>query len=207
MTAAAQPMNAKLLKARQRHSRWFVILLLLPLTLFSAARLDGGLLETLMEWIGFALVVVCVLGRSYCSAFIGGIKNERVVREGPFSMVRNPLYVFSFIGVVGIGLQSGKLTLLALLVASFVVYYRFVVQKEEAYLTEKFGDDYRRYCTETPRWFPKLDRWNEPAEVVVRPYFIRHTMLDATVFFLPWPCFKLLALMQQHGFPHFISLI
>ena len=205
MTATAAPVT--LLKARQRHSRWFA-LMVIPLIVFSIGHLqDDGWQEETMEWVGFFLTVACVLGRTYCSAFIGGIKNERVVREGPFSMVRNPLYVFSFLGVVGIGLQSDKIVILGLLVISFIIYYRPVVRREEGYLLQKFGQPYAQYMAEVPRWFPKFSLWNEPAEIVVRPYFIRHTMLDAVVFFIPWPCFELLSLLQEHGYiPHFITL-
>ncbi len=140
-----------------------------------------------------------MFGRSYCSAFIGGIKNEKVVRAGPFSVVRNPLYVFSFIGIVGIGLQSGRFSILLILVAAFIMYYKHVVQREEAFLYNKFGEDYRVYTQEVPRWWPNWSLWNEPAEIVVRPYFIRHTMMDAAVFFIAWPCFELLALLHENG--------
>ncbi len=206
MSATTAPVT--LLKARQRHSRWFVVFMI-PLIVFSISKLqDDGWQQETMEWAGFFLTVACVLGRTYCSAFIGGIKNERVVRDGPFSVVRNPLYVFSFLGLVGIGLQSGRFSILALLVGGFIVYYKSVVAREEGYLEQKFGEPYMRYKAEVPRWFPRMALWSEPAEIVVRPYFIRHTMLDALAFFIPWPCFELLQLLQAHGFlPHFITLI
>ncbi len=204
MTATAAPVT--LLKARQRHSRWFAFMVI-PLVVFSARLEYANWQMQTMEWVGFLFTVACVLGRSYCSAFIGGIKNERVVREGPFSVVRNPLYVFSFLGVIGIGLQSDKFLVLLLLVASFIIYYKPVVRREEGFLVQKFGQPYQQYMAEVPRWFPKLSMWSEPAEIVVRPYFIRHTMLDAVVFFIPWPVFKLLAMLQAQGtIPHFITL-
>ena len=203
MTAAAP----KLLKARQNHTRWFVALLV-PVLVFGISSISpDALLHELMDWCGYFLVIFCVLGRAYSSAYIGGIKNEVVVRQGPFSIVRNPLYVFSFLGVVGIGLQSGMFTVLIGLVAVFVLYYRQVVQREEAFLLNKFGEDYARYLQEVPRWFPKFSLWNEPAEVTVRPYFLRNTMTDALIFFLPLPVFELLEdLHSAHIINTFISL-
>lgn len=207
MVVAAVP-KVSLLKARQRHTRWFAVMMI-PLIVFSIGKLqDDGWQQEAMEWTGFFLTVICVLGRSYCSAFIGGIKNERVVRDGPFSVVRNPLYVFSFLGLAGIGLQSGRFSILALLVCGFIIYYKKVVEREEGYLQQKFGDAYVQYKAEVPRWFPTFSLWSEPAEITVRPYFIRHTMMDALVFFIPWPCFELLELLQLQGYlPHFITLI
>lgn len=202
---AAPALAPTLLKKRQRHSRWFA-LLLVPLAIFTIGMLqEDGWQEIMMEWGGFFLVIACILGRSYCSVFIGGIKNEEVVRAGPFSIVRNPLYVFSFLGIVGIGLQSGRFSLLLILTGAFIVYYRFVVAREEAFLLNKFGESYRAYLQEVPRWWPRWSLWNEPAETVVRPYFVRQTMLDALVFLLPWPCFELLEMVHAYALlPSFI---
>lgn len=190
----------KLQKKRQMHSRWFA-LLVIPLIFFSAGLLkEGSWGEEVVDWVGFTCLLVCVLGRTYSSLFIGGIKNKTVVRSGPFSIVRNPLYVFSFFGVVGIGLQSGRISLLLLLIAAFISYYRVVVRKEEAYLTHKFGEDYLRYMQEVPRWIPKFSLWSEPEEVTARPNFVRQTMMDALIFFVPWLCFEFIGLAQEAGY-------
>ncbi|NBO18999.1 MAG: isoprenylcysteine carboxylmethyltransferase family protein [Proteobacteria bacterium] len=196
MSTATAP---KLLKARQRHTRWFAALLVLAI-LFSRGMMppDGFWVE-LLQWVGYALVIACVLGRSYCSAFIGGIKNEGVMRMGPYGVVRNPLYVFSFLGVVGIGLQSGSILVAALLVATFMAYYTAVVAKEEAFLENKFGDEYRQYKAEVPRWLPALSKWREPEEMLTRPRFIRQTMMDAAVFFVALPAFETLEVLHAHG--------
>jgi protein-S-isoprenylcysteine O-methyltransferase Ste14 len=196
MTATNQP---KLLKQRQTHTRWFA-LLLIPLIIFSIGMLkEDDWQEEVMDWVGFFLTVICVLGRSYCTLFIGGIKNKTVVRQGPFSIVRNPLYVFSFIGLVGIGLQTTRFTLFLLFIIAFIAYYYHVVRKEEAFLLDRFGEDFQRYMQEVPRWFPKWSLWNEPEETVTRPGFVRQTMLDAMAFFIPWPCFELLSHAHEHG--------
>lgn len=188
----------KLLKARIRHSRWFA-LLLFPIIIFCVGmQSDEGIIHEMMDWTGLYLVIICVLGRVYCSTYIGGIKNEIVVREGPYSIVRNPLYVFSFFGVVGIGLQSGMFTFLSILIVAFILYYRVVVRREEAFLLDKFGDSFALYCREVPRWIPKFTLWHEPVEATVRPKFVRRTILDVVWFFLPMPIFELLEILRDH---------
>ena len=191
--------NPTLLKARQRHSRIFAVALVAILFVSKPMFAAGNFPRECLLWLGYALVIVGTFGRVYCSAFIGGRKNDEVVRSGPFSVVRNPLYVFSFIAVVGIGLQSGMLLLTAVLVASFILYYPLVVAKEEAFLEHKFGEPYAKYKQEVPRWFPNLKLWNEPEQVDAKPKFIRHTMLDAAIFFLPLPCFAIINSLQFHG--------
>jgi len=189
----------KLLKARQRHSRIFAVAMVL-LILISQPKLPmHDALRTLMLLLGYFLVIVGALGRGYCSAYIGGRKNDVVVRDGPFSVVRNPLYVFSFIAMVGIGLQSGMWTILILLIAAFLLYYPLVILKEEQFLHHKFGVAYEEYVRDVPRWIPKLKLWREPEMVETQPKFLRRTLMDAAIFFLPLPGFLLIEALHTHG--------
>jgi len=189
----------KLLKARQYHSRIFAAVMILLLLFCDSSYAAGEFPRACMMWVGYILVIFGAMGRGYCSAFIGGRKNETVVREGPFSVVRNPLYVFSFIAVLGIGLQSGMWTVFVLLTAAYMLYYPAVVRKEEGFLHHKFGDDYLKYMQEVPRWIPNLKLWNEPEVVETKPQFLRKTLMDAAIFFVPMPIFALLSHLHANG--------
>lgn len=188
--------NPQLLKARQKHSRIFAAVLILVLFVTQPMLARGFFLRELLMWIGYALVIFGAFGRVYCSTFIGGRKNDEVVRVGVFSVVRNPLYVFSFIATVGIGMQSGSLLVLIALAGAFILYYPLVVDREEEFLTEKFGEQYEKYMEEVPRWIPDMKLWNEPEQIDAKPKFIRQTMQDAFIFFLPMPAFALINSMQ-----------
>lgn len=188
-----------LMKARIRHTRVFV-LAMLPFVIFSLGMLaEDGIAHEIMEWIGHACVILCVLGRSYCSAYIGGRKNSEIIQDGPFSIVRNPLYVFSFIGIVGIGLQSGLVTWLVLLVICFALYYPKVVAREEVFLSQKFGEAYETYMQAVPRWLPRWKNWREPEYIYTQPRLLRESMRDAAVFFIAFPIFELLDTLREHG--------
>ncbi len=190
--------NPKLLKARINHSRIFAVALVLVLLVSQPIYAVNHFPRECMLWVGYAMVIFGAFGRVYCSAFIGGRKNDEVIRSGPFSVVRNPLYVFSFIAMVGIGLQSGMLLVTAILIGAFVFYYPMVVAKEEAFLENKFGEPYTKYKAEVPRWIPNLKLWNEPEQVDAKPKFLRKTALDAAIFFLPMPCFTIINSLQIH---------
>lgn len=199
--------NPKLLKERQYHSRIFAVVLVLLLLVSRSAWDKGDFFRESMLWVGYFLVILGSFGRVYCSAFIGGRKNDEVVRAGVFSIVRNPLYVFSFIATVGAGLQSGMLLITAILIIAFVMYYPLVVAKEEAFLENKFGENYAKYKQEVPRWIPNFKLWNEPEQMDCKPKFIRKTILDATIFFLPMPCFAIISALQNSGIlPVFLTL-
>ncbi|MGE3713905.1 MAG: isoprenylcysteine carboxylmethyltransferase family protein [Alphaproteobacteria bacterium] len=188
----------KLLKARQYHSRIFAVVVVAAL-LVAEPMMGWGHMRNFFMLVGYAMIIFGAFGRAYCTVFIGGRKNDVVVRSGPFSVVRNPLYVFSFIAMVGVGLQSGMITLTALLVVAFMFYYPMVVAKEEGFLSHKFGEPYEAYKREVPRWIPNLKLWNEPEHTETQPKFVRRTMGDAAIFFLALPCFILISILQGSG--------
>ena len=64
-------------------------------------------------------------------------------------MVRHPLYVFSLIGTIGIGLASENLLVLGLIVVFYLFYYPFTILAEERKLTNKFGKAYLEYMKKT----------------------------------------------------------
>ena len=188
----------KLLKSRQLHSRIFAVLLIVLLLFSDPMMTTRSDWRNGMYWLGYALVILGTFGRIYSSAFIGGRKNDVIVREGPFGMVRNPLYVFSFIAAAGIGLESGMIIFFMLLVVSFVLYYPLVVSREEDFLAHKFGEAYEAYKKEVPRWIPKFSLWSEPEQVDAKPKFIRNALKDAAVFFLPMPAYALINYLHMH---------
>ncbi len=200
--------NTALLKDRQKHSRIFALVLILLLIVSKPLIPFGSFPHALLVWGGYALIIVGTFGRVFCSAFIGGRKNDVVVKAGPFSVVRNPLYVFSFIATVGIGMQSGILIIMIVLISAFMLYYPNVVAKEEAFLENKFGEEYRKYKNEVPRWVPNFNLWQEPEVVEVKPVFIRRTILDASIFFLPFPFFILIHSIQaDNAWLAFLTLL
>lgn len=189
----------KLQKSRIRHTRVF-LWLLFPLLIMGHGLFGyEGWIDLAMETVGYALVIMCVLGRGYCALFIGGRKNDELVMQGPFSVCRNPLYFFSFLGVVGIGMQSDMLLLLGLLVVGFAFYYRIVIRKEEAFLSHKFGEAYATYKARVPVFLPKMSLWVEPESINTQPKFVRRTLTDAVAFFLPMPIFEMLEMLNEKG--------
>jgi protein-S-isoprenylcysteine O-methyltransferase Ste14 len=103
----------------------------------------GGLI---MAW---AAGLFAILGRG-TPAPIDPPKD--LVIRGLYRYTRNPMYVGAMIVLIGqtLWFQSPGVFLYTVIVGlSFHLYIRFY---EEPVLTERFGDAYRRYCKETPRW-------------------------------------------------------
>ena len=53
---------------------------------------------------GCTLVGIATVGRLWCALYIAGYKTDKLITSGPYSMCRNPLYFFSLLGGIGVGL-------------------------------------------------------------------------------------------------------
>ena len=110
----------------------------------------------IVEYAGFAVVCVAVIGRIWCSLYISGRKDRELCVVGPYSLSRNPLFFFSFLGVLGICFAAQNLTLAVISGAIFASFYHFIIRSEEKRLYEMFGTNFDRYVRTVPRFFPRL---------------------------------------------------
>lgn len=166
-------------------------LLALALASQSIGGVDGPWHES-MEAVGLAAIVVSIVGRAWCTLYIGGRKKAEIVDRGPYSISRNPLYVFSFVGAFGVGAQSGSLAIAAAFVAAAVLVFHFTVLREEAFLLREFGESYASYRARTPRFWPRFSLWRDADELAVRPSLFLLTIRDGLVFLLAIPLFELI---------------
>ena len=75
-----------------------------------------------------------------------------IVTNGPYRISRNPIYVALSLIYAGIGITVDSPWIVGLLVPLLVVMEYGVIRREERYLTDKFGDDYRDYKAAVRRW-------------------------------------------------------
>jgi protein-S-isoprenylcysteine O-methyltransferase Ste14 len=201
------PSPLSLIRHRSTHVRYLLLALLPPLAITQAVWAEGSPVRAALGWLGYFAVVGCVLGRAWCSAYIAGRKNRELVDHGPYSLTRNPLYGFSLLGLAGVGLQTGSLTLAALLALGSSLYYGVVVRREEAHLLAAFPVAYRRYLASTPRWLPSFRLWRDVGEVTIRPALVGRTLMDGAVFFAAYPLLEALGKAHAAGLvPALLSL-
>lgn len=72
--------------------------------------------------------------------------------DGPYALVRHPIYTGVLLIVVGITLRSGS-ALVLVLALSTAVFLHAKARFEEGLLAERFPE-YRRYAEQTPRFVP-----------------------------------------------------
>ena len=78
---------------------------------------------------------------------------ERIVAEGPYRWVRNPMYLGHLVFLAGLALLLSSWIAAAVL-AFHVVWFDRRVRDDEARLEALFGEPYREYRRRVKRWFP-----------------------------------------------------
>ncbi len=75
-----------------------------------------------------------------------------IVDTGPFRYTRNPIYLAFTLMYTGIACFANALWPILLLPFVLAVMQRGVIEREEQYLTRKFGTVYTQYQTRVRRW-------------------------------------------------------
>jgi len=153
------------------------------LLLFSGSRWEMmELYGTILFAVGVVMVGVATVGRLWCNLYICGYKSGKLITVGPYSMCRNPLYFFSLIGAIGLGLVTETVSIPLIFLVVFSVYYPFVIRAEEKGLRQVHGREFQRYCEEVPKFIPAFRRLQEPQEYLVKARIFRRSLFDAACF-------------------------
>ena len=80
---------------------------------------------------------------------------ERIVAQGPYRVVRNPMYLGHLIFMLGLALTFKSWLGLALFAIHAAWFHRRVLE-DEARLQSLFGDGYRAYRAQVKRWIPGI---------------------------------------------------
>lgn len=181
---------------RRRFAIGAVVVLLVVALLFVRSQSTGRFHEYI-EAFGLSLIVAAIIGRMWCTLYIGGRKSAEIVQSGPYSVTRNPLYVFSSIGAIGIGAQTGSLIVAITFGVLCYIAFSVVIRTEEKFLRQSFGKPYEVYCASVPRFFPRISLFRDDKELIVRPDRLYRTFLDGLVFFVAYPFFEFVEYLQD----------
>jgi protein-S-isoprenylcysteine O-methyltransferase Ste14 len=116
-----------------------------------------------------SLAVLCALAglalRAWASGCAGRhtrtakIEAPRLVTDGPFAYLRNPIYAGTMCLGFGMAALIGDPRAYFLAALAFFFLYLSIVPAEEEHLSRQFGAAYARYWAEVPRFLPRLRPW------------------------------------------------
>jgi protein-S-isoprenylcysteine O-methyltransferase Ste14 len=122
----------------RRHRRTIGIPIVL--TALFLAKFEGRFL-----WISIPLVG---LGEAIRIWAAGHLRKEQLITTGgPYRIIRNPLYIGSFLIAIGFCTIAGSIWIWLLAIAYFAFCYLPVIQFEENTLQQKFGANYSAYAS------------------------------------------------------------
>ena len=113
--------------------------------------------------VGFLIALCGELIRIWSVSYAGsetrttsGVGGTYLVTQGPYGIVRNPLYIGNIMIYTGIGIMSYALfpwlQLFGLLFFSFQYYC--IILREEEFLSGKFGDVFKKFIGSVNRFLP-----------------------------------------------------
>jgi len=135
--------------------------------LLAANLAMGGVLSFAVAFqvllgLGIACSLLGAILRTWGGAYLGApvvedsaMHGERVLTDGPYRYMRNPLYVGTFFYTLALALlmpRSGAVLTIVLI----GLYQVRLALAEEAFLKPKLGAAYEAYCAAVPRVWPKL---------------------------------------------------
>jgi len=106
--------------------------------------------------------VAAALVRTWATAYLNPevmlhsqVQTSRLVADGPYRYVRNPLYFGNILLAAGFGMMASRDGFFVLVVGMIVFCYRLIL-REEAGIAASQGDSYRAYCAAVPRLLPAV---------------------------------------------------
>lgn len=200
----ASPGKSPWERARTRLSKAMGLLLLLATGMTQSNwEQHHDAFATFLYAVGLVFVAIACSGRIWCSFYLSGRKDSVLTTEGPYSLSRNPLYFFSALGVIGIGLCTETLFYPLLFGLIFAVYYPGIIRREGIRLRELFGEAYANYVRETPAFFPSFRRFSEPQQWQANPVLFRRHIINDTLFIFLVALLELIEGLREAGFiPH-----
>ncbi|MGH9776399.1 MAG: methyltransferase family protein [Candidatus Acidiferrales bacterium] len=108
------------------------------------------------------LLLAAALVRSWATAYLrsdvvhdANLHSERLVADGPYRRVRNPLYLGNLLLAIGMGALFSRVGFLMVVIGMIVVVLR-LIGREEFELAKTQGESYQEYLRRVPKLLPSL---------------------------------------------------
>jgi protein-S-isoprenylcysteine O-methyltransferase Ste14 len=102
----------------------------------------------------FVIAGFWLLSKSWRELYIAQ-KAKSLALTGPYEYVRHPQYIAFVLVMLGFLLQWPTLVTLVMFPILVWTYVRLALREEQD-VEKEFGDRYRRYAQDTPRFFPRI---------------------------------------------------
>jgi protein-S-isoprenylcysteine O-methyltransferase Ste14 len=131
----------------------FGIALQIVWTIHLRAPLPARIIGALLIPVGIATVLGAKKAMQRAGTKVHpGEPTTAIVTDGPYRFTRNPIYLGATTAYLGLTLACNALWPVLTLMPFFWLLHWGVVQREERYLEQKFGQSYLNYKSRVRRW-------------------------------------------------------
>lgn len=177
-----------------------LLLLGLIVLVATSERSASGFAGLLLQLTGLVCVACAALGRVWCSVFIAGYKDAELVRAGPYSALRHPLYALSLLAMLGIGLTTRSAALTVALLVVFAAIHARAAREEDRLLRSAHGEAFERYAATVDAFRPRWSAYRVPQALEIRPRVLWKAFLDAGTLLGVWALLVLADALQRAAF-------
>ena len=192
-------MKNKVARYRLLLSKILLLAFIVALVIFEHGSIHNVGVSISLDIIGFALVLIGGFGRIWASLYIEGNKIGKIISKGPYSMMRNPLYVFSLILLIGYCLAIQSIIVASVLIILFALIYLPTIYNEEKRLLSAHNKSYEQYYKKTPRFMPKVSIYEESdtgSEISVNIRNVKNVLIEIAGFIFFFGVIKLLDILH-----------
>ena len=110
-------------------------------------------IAALSLWLMWSAIIALGKQWAYVARIVEG---HKLIIEGPYNLVRNPIYTGMFGMLIATGLAVSRWPLFAAAIIFFLMGTWIRIRREENLLRQSFGAEFEVYCSRVPALFPGL---------------------------------------------------
>jgi protein-S-isoprenylcysteine O-methyltransferase Ste14 len=148
---------------------------------------------------GIAAAGFGAAGRAWATFYIAGRKLKQLVTHGPYSMCRNPLYFFSMVLGIGLGLCTETLSAPLLVGLVLSLLYFLQIRREERLLLQRFGREYESYREAVPCFLPSYRNYCEAEQIQISPRLLKKGLFGTAFLLILIGAIELLKALHVSG--------
>lgn len=133
-------------------SALFVALIVEDLILATPPKFGWWRDPSVPGYLGAAMVLIGLAIRSWAAGILP--KGQDLATSGPYSLCRHPLYLGSFLMMVGFCVLIGYLHDYLVILGPIALIYYFTMRAEEHRVSQKYGPRWEAFRARTPMFVP-----------------------------------------------------
>ena len=106
---------------------------------------------TVWLYVGLPIFVLSIVMTIMINISFATSPIDKPVTKGFYRISRHPIYLSAALMYLGMGIACASWVLL-LCAVLWVAFFHIIIPVEERFLTQQYGEAYRKYVNETPMW-------------------------------------------------------